>query len=229
MTEQEWVTSNDPHAMLEFLRTRLNDRKARLFGCGFLRLIWQQLDDKEGSRQAVAVAEEFADGGATRKELRRARKVAEATAEAWSDPALEEPVWQAVDTTADNAWAFFERVHYETTEEFSEPDIVSPRTWKHIKEREATRHALYVHVLRDLFGNPFRPALLDPALLQWQDRTIVKFAQAIYDDRAFDRLPILADALEEAGCHDAGILGHLRGPGPHCRGCFVLDGILGKS
>src|SRR5262245_15853764 len=157
MTGEEWLTCTKPTPMLEWLRTRLNDRKARLFGCGFLRSVWQQLDGKEGSRQAVAVSVAFADGGASHGDLRRAREVAEATAEAWSDPALEEPVWQAVDTASDEAWAFFERVHYETTEAFSEPDIVNPRTWKLVKEREATRHGLYVHVLRDIIANPFRP------------------------------------------------------------------------
>jgi hypothetical protein len=58
---------------------------------------------------------------------------------------------------------------------------------------------------------------------------VVKLAQAIYDDRAFDRLPILADALEDAGCHDAGILAHCRGPGPHVKGCWVVDLLLGKT
>jgi hypothetical protein len=215
--------------MLEFLRAKFSARKARLFGCGFLRLIWQQLDNKEGSRQAVAVSEQFADGEVTRKELRKARRIAEATAEAWSDPALDDPVWQAVDTTSGIAWAFFERVRYETTEEFPEPDIANPRTLKIVSERVVTRHALYVHLLRDLFGNPFRLASLDPAVLQWQERIIVKLAQSIYDDRVFDRMPVLADALEDAGCHEVAILDHCRGQGPHVRGCWVVDLLLGKE
>jgi hypothetical protein len=93
MTEAEWLAAIDPGPILEFLRTKFNGRKARLFGCGYLRLIWQELEGKEDSRQAVAVSERYADGEATRRELRRARKEAEVTAEAWSDPALEEPVW----------------------------------------------------------------------------------------------------------------------------------------
>jgi hypothetical protein len=233
MTESEWLECTDPTPMLEFLRTRFNDRKARLFGCGFLRSIWQQLDDKEGSRQAVCVSEEFADGKATRKELRIAGKVAEATAEAWSDPALEEPAWQAVDTTSENAWAFFERVHYETTEEFSEPDIVNPRTWKLIKERVAIRHALYIHVLRDLFGNPFRPVAIEFA---WLTPTVTSLATAAYEERSLPsgelettRLAILADALEEGGCDNTDILTHLRGPGPHVRGCWAVDLLTGKK
>jgi hypothetical protein len=84
-------------------------------------------------------------------------------------------------------------------------------------------------LVRDLFGNPFRHVPLDPAWLAWQDRTILKLAQAVYEERAFDRLPVLADALEEAGCTNADILNHLRGPGHHVSGCWVLDLLLGKE
>jgi hypothetical protein len=85
-------------------------------------------------------------------------------------------------------------------------------------------------MLRDLFGNPFRPAPRLPAtLLAWNDGTVRKLAQSIYDERAYDRLPILADALEEAGCTNAAILGHCRSAGPHVRGCWVVDLILGKQ
>ena len=67
------------------------------------------------------------------------------------------------------------------------------------------------------------------AWLAWNDGTIRKMAQVIYGDRAFDRLPLLADALEDAGCTDADILGHCRTPGEHVRGCWVVDLLLGKS
>jgi hypothetical protein len=84
-------------------------------------------------------------------------------------------------------------------------------------------------VLGDLFGNPFRPIAISPAWLAWHHRTIPRLAQAIYDDRAFDRMPVLADALEEAGCADVEMLGHCRGLEPHFRGCFLLDAILTKK
>jgi hypothetical protein len=84
-------------------------------------------------------------------------------------------------------------------------------------------------LLRDIFGNPFRPVSADPAWLTWKDGTVPRLAQAIYYGRAFDRLPLLANALEEAGCDNADILNHLRGPGPHARGCWPLDLILGKE
>ncbi len=85
------------------------------------------------------------------------------------------------------------------------------------------------HYLRDIFGNPFRPVILDSFWLAWNDGAIRKMAHSIYDDRAFDRLPLLADALEDAGCTDADILSHCRTPGEHVRGCWVVDLLLGKS
>jgi hypothetical protein len=84
-------------------------------------------------------------------------------------------------------------------------------------------------ILRHLFGNPFRPASIDPTVLTWNGGTVPKLAQAIYDQRRFTDLPILADALEEAGCTDADILAHCRSEGPHVRGCWVVDLVLGKE
>ncbi|WP_246173422.1 hypothetical protein [Limnoglobus roseus] len=82
------------------------------------------------------------------------------------------------------------------------------------------------HILRDIIGNPFRSVVFDPS---WHTDTARSLAEAAYEDRAWDRLPILADALEDAGCEDEAVLNHLRGPGPHCRGCWVVDLVLGKS
>jgi hypothetical protein len=84
-------------------------------------------------------------------------------------------------------------------------------------------------MLRDVFGNPFRTVTIDPTWLTWDGGTVRNLARSIYDQRAFDRLPILADALEEAGCTDPDILGHCRQPGEHARGCWVLDLVLGRG
>ena len=84
----------------------------------------------------------------------------------------------------------------------------------------------FVPLLRDIVGNPFRPAAFDPS---WRISTAVALAEGIYADRAFDRLPILADALEDAGCGHPDVLAHCRGDGPHARGCWVVDLVLGKA
>ncbi|MBP3959086.1 hypothetical protein J8F10_27900 [Gemmata sp. G18] len=86
--------------------------------------------------------------------------------------------------------------------------------------------ALESQSLRCIFGNPFRPAVANPA---WFTSTVLALATGIYEDRAFDRLPILADALQDAGCENADILNHCRSDGPHVRGCWVIDLLLGKS
>jgi hypothetical protein len=81
-------------------------------------------------------------------------------------------------------------------------------------------------LLRDVFGNPFRSVTLDPS---WRSPTTTSLANVIYAERRFDDMPVLADALEEAGCTNDDILDHCRGPGPHVRGCWVVDLILGKQ
>ena len=85
---------------------------------------------------------------------------------------------------------------------------------------------VHVDLFQCLFGNPFHPVSLNPT---WLTDTAVSLATGIYDDRAFDRLPILADALQEAGCDSDDLLNHFRGPGPHVRGCWALDLVLGKE
>jgi hypothetical protein len=94
---------------------------------------------------------------------------------------------------------------------------------------DGQRDQLLHLLLRDIVGNPFRLVTVDTAWLENNDKCVVRLAQAIYAGRAFDRLPILADALEDAGCTDAAILEHCRGPGPHVRGCWVVDLLLGKQ
>ncbi len=93
---------------------------------------------------------------------------------------------------------------------------------------EKAEQRAHAGLLRDIF-DPFRPARLRRAWLAWEGGTVPKLAQAIYADGAYDRLPVLADALEEAGCTNAKILAHCRGAGPHVRGCWALDLLLGKQ
>jgi hypothetical protein len=94
---------------------------------------------------------------------------------------------------------------------------------------QATKTAEYreqANLLHEVIGNPFRPVTLDPS---WLAATVQNLAAAIYEERAFDRLPILADALEDAGCGNQDILGHCRSGGEHMRGCWVLDLLLQKE
>jgi hypothetical protein len=84
-------------------------------------------------------------------------------------------------------------------------------------------------LVRDIFGNPFRPVIFEPSWLARNNEAVLKLARVIYAESTFDRMPELAKALNDAGCHDAEILSHCHEPGNHVRGCWVIDGLLGKS
>jgi hypothetical protein len=95
--------------------------------------------------------------------------------------------------------------------------------------RFASEQAHQGILVRDIFVNPFRPPAIYLRWLTWDGGTIPKLAQSIYDNRRFEDMPVLADALEEAGCGNQEILAHCRGGGPHTRGCWLLDLVLGKE
>jgi hypothetical protein len=93
---------------------------------------------------------------------------------------------------------------------------------QHVESREG-RLTDYV---RELFGNPFRPVTFSP---EWRTDTAVSLARQMYEARDFSAMPILADALQDAGCDNDDILDHCRGTDPHVRGCWVVDLVLGKG
>jgi hypothetical protein len=105
----------------------------------------------------------------------------------------------------------------------AEPPL-SDQEWYDLGPDPAER-AVQSDLLRDVFGNPFRPGRWDPS---WRTETTTSLARRIYDAREFSAMPILADALEDAGCTSADVLGHCRGPGLHVRGCWVVGLVLGK-
>jgi hypothetical protein len=227
MTEKEWLACTDPQKMLEFLHGRATDRKLRLFGVACCRHIWYKLPDGR-SRNAVEVAERFADGLASETE----RATAECDAFNLNHYLIEMDefyhrshhfrdfaVFASVAAAADTLCTDAESSATSTALRTLEVMVAEPEWNPNLQGR----------ILRDIFGNPFRPVTINPAWLTWNDGTVQKIAQAIYDERAFDRLPILADALEEAGCTDADILGHCRSGGEHVRGCWVVDLLLGKT
>ena len=183
----------------------------------------------EGAVDSDDAAERYADAR-DRSILAAARQAAEqATDEAASawDPndskrrhtqLVAGAAWQCLDLELNNKrWPFW----VETVNAL-ECDDIPGRT------REAAE-ALHLSLFRDIFGNPFHPVAIDAAWLTWNNATVPAIARHIYDDRAFHELPLLADALEDAGCTDADLLAHCRGLGPHVRGCWVVDLLLGKT
>jgi hypothetical protein len=98
-----------------------------------------------------------------------------------------------------------------------------------LEETRRTEGSVQVAILRDICGHLFHPISVGASWLAWNGGTASKVAQAIYDQRRFADLPILADALEDAGCTDRHILDHCRSGGEHVRGCWVVDLLLGKE
>jgi hypothetical protein len=234
MTEVEWLKSNDPEGMIAALGRKASKRKRRLFGCACCRRIWPLLTD-ERSRTAVTVAEGFADGLASGRDLvdaETAAKIAERDADwrpnGWRRTAASASACATSKHAADavKAWRY---VSWVVEWKRAADRNVTPEDkdfHRILKEAEDEELAEQTPLLRCIFGNPFRPVLVGPS---WLTSTVVAIAEGIYADRAFDRLPILADALEDAGCDHADILAHCRGTGPHARGCWVVDLLLGKE
>jgi hypothetical protein len=96
----------------------------------------------------------------------------------------------------------------------------------HLAENFDQVRQMYRACMRDIFGNLFRPITFSP---EWRTDTTVTLAHQMYESRDFSAMPILADALQDAGCDSPDILTHCRGPGPHVRGCWVVDLVLGKE
>jgi hypothetical protein len=241
-TEEQWLKSRDPGRMLDYHKPNDKGRKARLFKCACCYLMWPLLVD-ERSREGVRVAERYADATATDKELKRAIADVEAAAALverrrrgkkvsvglfWARKAAAK---LAVDTTTNNGfWAAgVARWIRHPAEGGGKSDPTFPPSPLPISAPGKTQTYLYrwlAHLVRDIFGNPFRPVAFSP---EWRTSTAVTLARQMYDARDFSAMPILADALQDAGCDSDDVLTHCRGEGPHVRGCWACDLVLGKD
>jgi hypothetical protein len=258
MTEAEWFECREPQKMLDWLRAagKLSDRKARLFAAAACRRIWHLLVD-ERSRRAVEATELFADGLATEADAEAAGNAAAEVTSDDTQGVPEQVGWRAARAAdhlvplPEEAWQLHVAWEYAATamegeqlvkggatpemlDTWSEQSVESGSTmsWTSVNP-----DALVADILREVVGPiPFRPLPLTPSFKTWNNHVVQRLAEAAYNERqlpagALDvaRLAVLADALEEAACDDAGLLSHLRSPGPHVRGCAVIDALLGKS
>jgi hypothetical protein len=220
-------------------RLAFSERKSRLFAVACCRRILHLMPTDE-ARACVLAAEQYADGlidddglsvavaasvrSCERDWRRRSRYRARAApAVVGAINALgrvhrQQGARWAVPGSVARAWAFAQML--EASEEYT------PERLGSLLNAEYARQA---DLLRDIVGNPFRPAAVEPAWLAWNDRCVERMAQGIYEERAFDRLPVLHDALLDAGCDNEDILAHCRTPEGHVRGCWVIDLLLGKA
>jgi hypothetical protein len=231
MTEAEWLACIDPTPMLELLRGKISDRKYRFFSLRCLRCIEPKWWD-ERSKAAIEVLDCFLDGGASTEDLRAAFKSA-IDALRWIVEDANEQRWYYIQLYTAEAVCLSCDIEYSNDALLSIVKRVTNAIALGAVENEAIarqrQHAAQANWLREIVGSPFHTFTIDPSLLAWNDGTVVRIAQAIYDERAFDWMPILADALEDAGCDNADILRHCREPGEHVRGCWVVDLLLGKE
>ncbi len=221
MTEQEWLAGTDALGMDSYLwdSRRGSERKGMLFAVGCCRRLWPLLID-ERSQRAVQAGEEYADG-----------VMAAAEPEVIWREAFDAHKRTKTAITRSAAECACTVVCGQATEVITNVVIVCATGISH--DNPAYDAAVYSHLLRCIFGNPFRPVSINPT---WLTPTVTNLAATAYQERILPsgeldtaRLSVLADALEEAGCDNSDILTHLRGPGPHVRGCWVVDMLLMKE
>jgi len=244
VTEAEWLVSTDPAGTLELVGDA-SDRKLRLFSVACCRSVSRFMSNDSFDTFLVQV-DRFVESNIGPQQLARARgEMTPARRESGrasvllSARSLERVTGIDVDydprSAAEAAAAAWGRV-WDAALLLAGPSprecaLASGRATDAVR-RDARLSRSFdppeapSQFARDIFGNPLRPAAFDP---RWRTADAVGLARAIYEDRAFDRLPLLADALMDAGCDSEDILAHCRGDGPHVRGCWVVDLVLGKE
>jgi hypothetical protein len=232
MTEAQWRTGTDLKKMLKYLRRRASERKRRLFAVACCRRVLHlipiqlYLIPDQQAAEALTTVERYADGLVGSTELIRAEEHAYEIFSQAKDAGSEssrlvaDALYGA--TCGDVGWDIAE---YAATNAAAGVGATAPRAQRKADQTKET--ATQLGTLREIFGNPFRPITVDPG---WLTSDVLALARGIYEERAFDRMPILADALQEAGCDSDDILNHLRDPNAtHVRGCWAIDLVLGKE
>lgn len=246
MTEAEWQDTTDVSGMLRCVREqhgasrrKAGKRKLRLFGCGCCRQLWGWMDDAR-SREAVVVAERLADGLARAEEVEEARaralEAAQAATGPWAAPSVPEAPSPTDGVARGCDWphacpqlaaqAAFCVLDGRLGNAAFVAVVPAPYPEHPTATALGPMHRWQADALRCLFANPFRPISVARG---WRTPTVLALAQQMYESRDFSAMPILADALQDAGCDNAEVLDHCRGLGPHVRGCWVVDLVLGKG
>jgi hypothetical protein len=223
MTEAEWMKCDYPTPMLQLLRGKADDRQCRLFAVACCRRVWASLPDLR-SRAAVLTAERYADGGASAGDLAAAQQGA---SNAFTRNRKNSRHRIAAHAAILTVILDFNPGQARVVAGFAALSLRQPHALSDSEDPAiASENEFQTRLLRDIFGNPFRSVAFSP---DWRTSTVVALAQQMYESRDFGVMPILADALQDAGCDSDDILDHCRAPGPHVRGCWVVDLVLGKG
>ena len=246
MTSRQWRRCKDSIEMIRALKGVASDRKGRLYLCGGCRAIWKLLYD-DLSREAVEVAERVADGQAAEDELRYAVWAAEVPTfgydfdGSWRRYQADETVPPSIQRLVEMGVLTSQQLG-ENNPQIDEPVRDRLLAAAGLAEASASRSPFdhdWWHrriplvpwpgewLLRCVFSDPFAPfVFFSPA---WISPEVAALARTIYEDRAFERMPLLGEALKEAGCRNWDMIEHCHSPHPHVRGCWVVDLALGKS
>jgi hypothetical protein len=217
MKDADWLTCTEVRRMLPAVRHRLSERKLRLLACGCCRRVWRLLRS-ERSRRAVALAERYADGLADRHRLFQASEEARQPVERTSQQVTAAATVAAM--IADPR-PLLDRRDFRFTALAVALDELSRATDE--PTADGTPHSTPCELLRDLLGPATGAVVFDPA---WRTSDLQALARRAYDDRDFAVLPVLGDALEDAGCTSDALLTHCRAGAGHARGCWALDLVL---
>src|SRR5262245_26472447 len=230
MSTSEWDRCAIPKLLFAQLGNSVSARKLRLIACACCRRVAHLFKDARCQR-ALEVNEAFADGEAAKRQLGTARRAAEEAFDRLDARGRAHPatfaacaVWYALRAgeRGRDGFAFPDAVWVASSVRLAGcaagPGKKSDRAALQGASKE--ERAAQAELIRDIVGNPFRTVTIDR---RWRTSNVVDLARTIYDERAFERLPILADALMDAGCNDGDILDHCRRDGVHVRGCWVVD------
>jgi hypothetical protein len=230
MTEAEWLEpSPDLGAMIDYLYNlapQPSRRKTRLCTAAFCRSIWHVMTDQR-CRHAVEVAERFADDQATKADLKAAIEALPNKRRDYSALYKTAPIDAARSCATRKERFLFAALH-----QVHALTVLALENGAHDPEAASAQRRRQAEVIRDIFANPFRPVTFNAAQ---RTPTVASLAQAAYEERQLpsgeldrDRLAVVSDALEETGAPGE-LVEHLRGPGPHVRGCWAVDLILSKD
>ncbi len=218
MTEAEWLATRQPYDLTHHKASR-SERKRRLLACACARRVLDLVPDGR-YLDAVVTAERHADGAATQDEVRAARRLI--TRLLKDQQFTEAGNHAATAALATLSGKGVDAVHGLESAAAARAAEARPR-WDAGLGKETRAQC---QLARDVFANPFRPVTFSPS---WHTSTAVALASQMYESRDFGPMPILADALQDAGCDDVQVLAHCRGDAPHVRGCWVVDLVLGKA
>ncbi len=218
MTEVTWDEANDHVPMMELVAARTSDRKLRLLLVAMARCVWERMPKGE-LRDAVSAAELYADGDESLSVVDDCR----GRLYGWAMSAATEEQRAFFNSNDTNPVFTLARLTTYPTKMLRSLTL-SNSNWRGQSSRLGTRVA---ELIREVFGNPFRPVAFSP---NWRTDTALTLARQMYDAREFSAAPILADALQDAGCDSDDLLNHLRDTSAtHVRGCWALDLVLGKE